>query len=114
MATPRILSIGCDPALASLRTLILRNAGYAVEEVYSVDRARSLVHSDVIDLTLICHTLPKSDQQVLISFIRDKRQLMPILCIQSYAFESVPRTCVPVDNDPERLLNAVRAATKLP
>jgi CheY-like chemotaxis protein len=113
MASPRILSVGKNPTLISSRTLILRSTGYTVDEAYSVDKARTLVESDLIDLTLICHTVSRNDQQTIISFIREKRQLMPILFIRSYAFESAPRTCIAVNNDPEDLLNTVRLATEI-
>jgi hypothetical protein len=34
---------------------------------------------------------------------------MPVLCIRSYAYESAPRACTPVDNDPEALLHCVQS-----
>jgi hypothetical protein len=53
---------------------------------------------------------PKDDQRVLIAVVREKRKLMPILCIRSNAYESAPRTCIAVDNDPELLLHTVKLA----
>src|SRR5205814_9915631 len=97
MATPRILSVGIDPLLMVSRTLLLRNAGYSVVEAHSVDKAISIVESDStdsIDLTLICHTLPKSEKKWLIAVVREKRRLMPILYIQPLPFASAPRTCI--------------------
>lgn len=111
---PHILSVGNDPILMASRSLILRGAGYLVEEAYTVDKAISLVEADSIDAMLICHTIARNDQQVLISAVREKRRLMPILCLRSYAYESVPRTCTAVDNDPEVLLNRVKLATQPP
>ena len=110
MATARIVSVGKDPILMASRTLLLRNAGYGVEEAYSVDKAISLVELDSIDLTLICHTVPKSEQTLLIAAVREKRRLMPILCIRSFAFVSVPSTCISVENEPIALLNAIERA----
>ena len=109
-APPNILSVGNNPSLMSSRTLILRSAGYLVEEAHTVDKAINLVAEDFIDAMLICHTVPRNDQQVLISAARRKRSLMPILCLRSYAYESVAKTCIAVDNEPEALLNAVRKA----
>ena len=114
MTAPHILSVGNNPTLMSSRTLILRAAGYVVEESYTVDKAINLVEADSIDVTLICHTIPKNDQQVLITIVREKRRLMPVLCIRSSAFESAPRSCIAVDNEPEALLNAVRVAITPP
>jgi DNA-binding response OmpR family regulator len=96
----------------SSRTLILRDAGYVVEEAYSVDKAIRLATADSIDATLICHTIPKRDQQLLIAVIRENRTLMPVLCIRADADESVGRTCIAVDSEPVGLLNALRLATE--
>jgi len=115
MATPpHILSVGNNPTLMSSRTLILRSAGYAVEEAYTVSKAITLVEADSIDAVLICHTIPKDGRQILITVVREKRRLMPVLCIRSYAYETAPRTCIAVDNDPEALLKTLKLATTPP
>lgn len=105
-----ILSVGKNPSLMSSRSLLLRAAGYRVEEAYTVDKAVNLVEEDFIDAMLLCHTISRDDKQVLISTVRRKRPSMPVLCLRSYAYESVPRTCIAVDNDPEEMLNALRNA----
>jgi CheY-like chemotaxis protein len=110
MAAPRVLAVGKDPILMASRTLLLRNAGYAVEEAHTMDKAIVLVEADSIDLTIICHTVPKSEQTVLISFVREKRRLMPVLCIRSLAIELAPRTCISVQNERVALLNAIELA----
>ena len=110
---PHILSVGKDPTLMSSRTLLLRNAGYAVEEAFTLDKAKDLVHSYSIDVTLLCHTVPERDQRLLIYLIREKRNLMPILYVRSYEHESVPRTCIPVDNQPEALLQTLKSVVKV-
>jgi DNA-binding NtrC family response regulator len=114
MTIPRILSVGSDYILMSSRPLLLRRAGYNVEEAQSVAKAIILVAEDSIDLTLICHTISKQDQQLLVAAVREKRRLMPVLCIRSYAYEIAPYTCIAVDNEPVELLDAVRLATKSP
>jgi CheY-like chemotaxis protein len=111
---PHILSVGKNPTLMSSRSLILRNAGYQVDEAYSVDKAINLVEADAIDAVLICHSVPRNDQQALISTVREKRRLMPVLFIRSYAYESAPQTCIPIDNEPEVLLNTMKMVTKPP
>jgi DNA-binding response OmpR family regulator len=108
---PHILSVGHNPILLSSRSLLLRHAGYAVDEAYTVEKAISLVEADSIDAVLICHTIPRADQQVIIAAVREKRRLMPVLCIQSNSYETAPRTCVAVGNDPEELLNTLKLAT---
>jgi DNA-binding NtrC family response regulator len=112
--SPRLLSVGNDPVLMSSRTLILRGAGYLVEEAYTVDKAVSLEEADSIDATIICHTISKDDQQVLVAIVREKRRLMPVLCIRAFPYQTAPQTCTAIDNQPTELLNAVRAATQPP
>jgi hypothetical protein len=85
-----------------------------VEEAHSIEKAINFVEADSIDATIICHTVPRCDQGVLISAVREKRRLMPILYMRSYAYETAPRTCIAVDNEPEALLKALKLATAPP
>jgi DNA-binding response OmpR family regulator len=110
---PHILSVGKDPTLMSSRTLLLLKAGYAVQEAFTLDKAKDLVHSDSIDVTLLCHTVPERDQRLLIYLVREKRNLMPILCVRSLEHEAVPRTCIAVDNEPEALLQCLKSVSKV-
>lgn len=114
MPSPHILSVGKDSTLMSTRTLLLRNAGYAVQEAYTLDKAKDLIHADSIDVTLLCHTVPEREQRLLIYLVREKRRLMPILCIRSNTHESVPGACTAVDNDPEALLQSLKSAVQSP
>jgi DNA-binding response OmpR family regulator len=112
--SPHILSFGKDPTLMSSRTLLLRNAGYDVQEAFTLDKAKDLVHSDSIDVALLCHTVPERDQRLLIYLVRAKRRLMPILYIRSYDHESVPLACIAVDNAPEALLQSLKSVVQSP
>ncbi len=111
---PHILSVGKDPGLMSSRTLLLLNAGYAVQEAHALDKAKDLVHSDSIDITLLCHTVPEGEKRILIALVREKRSLMPVIYIRSYRHESVPRTCIGVDNEPEALLQSLKSVIQSP
>ena len=108
-----ILSVGKDPAVMSSRTLLLLDAGYAVQEALTLDKAKDLVHSDSIDLALFCYTVPESDQRLLIYLIREKRRLMPIIWIRSHDHQAGPRTCIAVDNGPEALLECLQSVSKV-
>jgi hypothetical protein len=114
MVTPRILSIGKYAALMSTRKSLLLAAGYDVEEAFSVDRAISLAMSDAIDVTIICHTVFQSERHLFISTVRRQKQLLPILCLRSYPYQSAPQTCIAIENEPEVLLNAIAQVTKRP
>jgi DNA-binding NtrC family response regulator len=101
--------VGKDANLMRSRTLLLSNAGYAVQEAFSLEKAAALVELDSIDLTLICHTVPDDDKQALISLIQKKKSRIPVVCIRSYAYESIPFSCTVVDNDPEVLLGCLKS-----
>jgi DNA-binding response OmpR family regulator len=105
-----ILSFGYDPILLPLRSMVLRSRGYAVEEAYSLAEAFRVVQSDVIDLMLICHTVPADDQNKLIASVRSVRRLLPILCITDQEFAAFTEGCFAVTNSPLDLLDAVRLA----
>ena len=111
---PHILSVGKDRHLMWSRSMILRTAGYSVDEAYTVEAAIKLVDQDSIDAMLICHTVPGREQNLLISTVRSQRRLMPILCIKAYVFETTPKTSIAVENDPDALLNALRQALNRP
>ena|SRR6476660_8384375 len=111
---PCILSMGYDPDLMIVRTLILRRAGYAVDEVFERTAALSRAQCDSVDLLLICHTVPRVETQWLIANVRKKRKLMPILCLTLGFHEAPDDGCIGVENDPEELLNALRRAIELP
>lgn len=64
---PCILSMGYDPHLMIVRTLVLQRAGYAVDEVYERTAALSRAQCDYVDALLICPTVPKSETKWLIT-----------------------------------------------
>jgi DNA-binding response OmpR family regulator len=110
---PCILSMGYDPHLMIVRTLILQRAGYVVDEVYERAAALSRAQCDSVDALLICHTVPKFETQWLIANVREKRRLMPILCLTLGIDELPGDGCIEVENGPEELLHALRRAIEL-
>ena len=108
---PHILSVGYDRHLMSVRSMVLRQVGYIVIEAYSLRDALHLMHSDSVDLVLICHTVPASQQDKLINAIREQRRLMPVLCITA-CDGSAQRECVNVENSPQAMIDAVRLAAQ--
>jgi DNA-binding response OmpR family regulator len=62
MGTARILSLGKDATLMHSRTMVLAAAGYDVSEAYSVDKAIALAQSDLIDVSVICHTVDRKER----------------------------------------------------
>jgi CheY-like chemotaxis protein len=113
MSAIRVLSVGYDPGLMSVRSLVLRRAGYIVEEAYSLASALACAEKDSIDLLLICHTVPRGDQRRLVDTFHHWRRSLPILCITNSEYAVPAGGCKPVENTPVELLDGVRSATKL-
>lgn len=111
---PCILSMGYDPHLMTIRTVLLRGAGYIVDEAYERTAALSRAQCDSVDVLLICHTVPKSQRRWLIANVREKRQLMPILCLTVGIHQVPDDGSIGVENNPEDLLNALGQAIEIP
>lgn len=109
-AKVHILSVGYERTLMASRSMVLRSAGYEVEEAHSLAQALSRVDADVVDLVIICHTLSEREQQELIAAARRKRRLLPLLCITTLESACPVTGCSTVTNSPLELLQGVRAA----
>ena len=97
----------------TIRTLLLQASGYMVHEAYERTGAVSRAQCDTVDVLLICHTVPKSERRWLVTNVREKRSLLPILCLTLGIYEVVGDGCIAVENDPEELLNALGQAIRL-
>jgi DNA-binding response OmpR family regulator len=105
----RIVHVGQDRFLIKMRSIILRQAGFVVDEAYTMRAARAL--SGLVDVVLICHTLPRKDREQLALAVREKALSVPVVCICSYPFEDTPDGCMSVGNAPREILAAMAAAT---
>lgn len=79
----RILSVELDPILLSTRTLLLQSAGYSVCAVASCQQALAELGAQFFDVLIISHTVPDSDQQILLEAAKKVRPLMPVLLLES-------------------------------
>jgi hypothetical protein len=104
--------MGHDPNLMSIRTLLLRTAGYVVDEAYDRVAALSRAQCDTVDALLICHTVSESERRWLAINVRRDRALMPILCLTLGIHELVGDGCIAVPNEPEELISALTQALK--
>jgi len=87
-------------------SLVLRQAGFTVDEAYNLNSALGLLMSDSIDAVLLCHTIPKDKQRSFISAAHRERRLLPIICIKAQDHEGQQQDCVSVGSDPDELLEA--------
>lgn len=114
MAAFHILSAGYDRELMQTRSMLLRHAGFVVDEAYTLAGVLSLVTSDSIDAVLLCHTIPRNECRWLISSIRDVRRLLPIICIKAGIYDSPQDECLITTNEPADLLAVLGRATQTP
>jgi CheY-like chemotaxis protein len=110
MLFPHLLSVGYDPLLMRTRSLLLRQAGFSVDEAYNLNGALGLLKTDSIDAVLLCHTIPKDKQHLFIAAARGLRRLLPIICIQAHDHDGRQQGCVSVGSDPVELLEAIKLA----
>jgi DNA-binding response OmpR family regulator len=100
MATPHIISAGYNLTLMKSRSMLLRHAGFVVDEAYNLMGVLGLVKSDSVDAIVLCHTMPGNEQCWLISFVRKVRRLLPIICIKGGDYGSPTEGCVITANEP--------------
>jgi hypothetical protein len=106
-----LLSFGYDKIVLMTRTLVLRNAGYGVEEVFRWPDAFSRAQADAIDAVLLCHTVPATEQKSFVVAIRSERRLLPVFCVvRQLAFHGSVEGCIPLDSAPEELLFGLHSA----
>jgi DNA-binding NtrC family response regulator len=109
-ANTRILSVGHDHHLLSLRSLLLESAGFEVIQAYCVSDALRLAQSDAVDLVLVCHTVPKAEQKLLLNAIRKRRRLMPVLSVIAQDFVIPAEGRFSGKAAPQLLVDALRQA----
>lgn len=77
----RILSVGYDPILMPVRSMLLHQAGYEVVEAHSIGEALKRIKAGNFDLLLICHSVEHDEQDTLIEAIRLSSPAVPMLCL---------------------------------
>ena len=110
ISTKRVLAFGYDRLLVGLRSAVLRNSGYDVEETFTLKEAVERAQSDSIDSIVICHSVPDDEIEKLVTSVRETRKLMPILCMHTHQHGFAPPTCVSVETSPIAILHALKAA----
>lgn len=108
-----VLSFGYDRSLMATRSLLLRDSGYVVQEAFSRQQALAQASSDLVDVLLICHTVPENESKALVSAVRKQRLMIPILCIGETDYsDPFKEGCTVIASTPQELLAAVHSAAK--
>lgn len=110
MRVPTLLSVGYDKYLLHTRAMILRHAGFMIDEAFTTRAALAMVKADSIDGILICHTVPRKEQRKLISAVRDVRKLLPIICVSDLQSFCAEPGCLATSNSPAELIDVVKRA----
>jgi len=92
--------------------MVLRQAGFVVDEAYSPLGILGLVKSDSVDAVLLCHTIPRDEQRWLIVSIRKVCLLLPIVSIKASLYESPQDGCLIATNEPGDLLGVLQRAIR--
>ena len=82
MQTHLLLSVGSNPELMKLRSLVLLKAGYALREAMDTTDAVKIFKAGDFDLVIICHTIPERERLALIAAVREERPSAKIIVIR--------------------------------
>ena len=110
MSTPYLLSVGYYPELLQLRSHLLRQNGYAVQEAGDLGMAMAAAKNDGkgLQLLLFCHTVPPEDQtQIMMEILNSHSVPVLSICRLENARQFPGK---PVSVSPEALLAEVRQA----
>jgi hypothetical protein len=89
----RILSLGYEPVLMAVRALLLRQAGYQVQNTFSRERVMRHLGGGEFHLLIICHTVPADEQSSLIASVRRLRPGLRIVCLSPLPAPSMRHGC---------------------
>lgn len=103
-----ILSVGYDRKLLELRSLLLRQSlGIDVMEALDLPSALQIARSEqAFDMLLLCHSVPATDQRMLIEAVRGRSSDVSVLSVFP-GLVAGGSLGTPVDNNPKHLIAAV-------
>jgi DNA-binding NtrC family response regulator len=106
-----ILSVGNDNLLLSVRSSVLRAAGYSVQTCANTSEAFELASAGDFDLVVICHSVPARERSQLIKAIKAEKPSTKILAVRidGELATGVDASIHSLDG-PHALLRAVEAA----
>ena len=113
-APVHLLLAGYEHSLMQSRSIMLRRAGFVVDQAYNLNAVLGLVKADTIDAVLLCHTIPRDEQLSLISSLRELRRQLPIVCIKLHEGDLPQPECVMSESEPVELIAAICKALAPP
>jgi DNA-binding response OmpR family regulator len=116
MRTHLLLSVGNDPELMKVRSLVLLQAGYALREARNGQEAVKIFADGDFDLVIICHTVPEEARIRLIKTVRLESPSAKIIVIRKdgeLSARMADETVHSLDG-PEALLQTVKQSLAKP
>lgn len=104
-----ILHVGRAPELLALRTQILKEAGFCVQEEHDLARALQVASEGSIHLVLLCHSIPSRSCRSMIQGLLSARKVLPIAFVLPVDYQAPPDGALGVPNTPPELIAAIRA-----
>ena len=105
----RILSIGTDARLTSVRNSLLQSQGHRVSAVSNRHAAILTVGATHYDLAIVCHSIPLADAQKLARDIRIVAPRTEVLCLGEWEHVGLDEI-----RSPEFLLDVVQSCVPHP
>lgn len=92
------------------RTMLLRHAGFVVDEAFTVQAALARIKSGSIDVLLICHTVHGKERRWLVSAVHEVRSPLPIICVSDLEVFQPDQGCLGTSNNPSQLITVAKRA----
>jgi len=108
MPNTLVLAVGHDPMLLETRSQVLRAAGYTVVSTLSLNKSIVYFLEGDFDLILLCHSIPVAGRERVARLMREHAPRTPIVTVVSYLGENDPFADASIENDPERMVAALR------
>jgi DNA-binding NarL/FixJ family response regulator len=103
-----VLAVGFEPLLMTARMLVLQSAGYVVVRGSSLKETVDHLQSGDFDLVLLCHSVPATERERLISLIRESRSSIPIVSIARSLGECDALANATLEDGPNKFLAGIR------
>ncbi len=108
MSSTVILSVGQDSTLLETRSLILRAAGYIVQQALSLQQAVNQFSSGDFDLVILCHSMPTKDRDHMACWIRASGSLTPVISISQNPGQRDDFADATIESAPIKLLRVIK------
>ena len=102
-----ILSVGREPELLSLRSLVLRSAGFRVLEATDPGLAAQVAGGREVDMVLFCHSISGAECQQVMASVEPKDVLFAF--VVNSAYQKVPLGATGVPNTGEEFVKGIEA-----